>query len=139
MRKILFVCVLFLFSIQVSLAQVQAAKADFWVERIPVVLPNAHNCGKQQVTMIVGEDKFGILSSTDTLALQREQGMNKLIYRNILTDDLYTLMLVRTFDKKSPGFLIFITPVVKDAPLATHAIVISSTNICHARNFGKSH
>lgn len=129
MIKIFFSVVVFLLSVQVSLAQLHAAKADFWVERIPVKGTAEYSCSRQEVTLVSGKDMFGLMSSTDTLAMYSKPKINKFIYRNELNQDFYIVSAI----KAPTGFLIFITPIVDKAPHATHSLVITTTNICNAR------
>jgi len=133
MKRYLLFCVLGLlpsFLPTVGFAQLQAAKLDLWVERSPVTETAKYSCGKQRVLMMAGPDRFGFVTETDTLALV-EYPSKKILLVNQLNDDIYTMMAIHN---EGSGFIVFVTPLKNNFKHATHALTISTTNICDKKH-----
>lgn len=111
----------------VSFAQIRAAKLDLWVERVPVDSVVEYSCQKQRVLLMADQEHLGVMSDTDTLALTK---FSSTFFLNERNKDIYTTMVVR-YDH---GFIIFITPLKNNSPVATHGLILSTTNICHGKN-----
>lgn len=108
-------------------APLSGLRADLYVLRIPVVQEGPLTCGFERVLIVLGEDRFGLLTQ-DSVVLP----LLKVKHREYLEDqrngDRYT---VNIMVNDQEGFIIFVTPIVKDAPNASTAFVLSTENICN--------
>lgn len=128
--SLVFFLLFFLLPPQIGLAQLYAARFDLWVERVPMRDSTAKaTCEKQSVLMVSGRDRFGIISPTDTLALIYEPKRIEIL-RNEINGDCYVMSYVMSYRNKD-GFIIFLTPLLEEAPHATHSIILATSNICN--------
>jgi hypothetical protein len=98
-------------------------KADLWVERVPIQFGYPHSCSRQQVVLLVGDGRVGIITPTDTLALERKRF--DAFFTDRFTDVLYTVSSAQSQE----GFLLFITPYPHQEK-AIYCLVLSTKNLC---------
>lgn len=120
-------CFLFSFSV-VTPALTQPLIVEAWVRRVPLVEGAEEHCVRQKLFMVFEQNKFGLISRTDTLALTCAPFQTKTpLWTDVFTDDTYTILQAKD---EAGHIILVITPLTRLK--ATHGLIISSSQqICN--------